>query len=224
MYHFIKRVFDLGLSFFLFVITLPIATLTFLIILVSIKENPFFLQERPGLNEKLFKIIKFKTMNSKRDRKGNLLPDKDRLTPIGKILRKYSIDEIPQLLNIIKGEMSFVGPRPLLSSYLPYYSNEERLRHRVKPGITGLSQISGRNHLTWDKRMTKDIEYVKRKSFLMDIKILCLTFLKVIKQEDVVVDPYSHMVDFITYKKNCRKEDKDAVITFFCNGYVRKDQ
>ena len=141
-------------------------------------------------------------MNNIKDTDGNLLPDKDRLTTLGKLIRKFSIDELPQLINIIMGEMSFIGPRPLLTSYLPYYTGEEKLRHTVKPGITGLAQVSGRNHLTWDKRMAKDIEYVKDKSLSLDFKILFKTFLKVLKQEDVVVDPYSHMVDFITYKKN----------------------
>jgi lipopolysaccharide/colanic/teichoic acid biosynthesis glycosyltransferase len=132
-------------------------------------------------------------MNNKKDSEGNLLPDRDRLTALGRTVRKLSIDELPQLINILKGDMSFVGPRPLLKSYLPYYSVEEKLRHTVKPGITGLAQVSGRNFLTWDKRMAKDIEYVKSQSFKTDFKILQMTFLKVIRQEDIVVDPNSHM-------------------------------
>ncbi|MEZ4811228.1 MAG: sugar transferase [Allomuricauda sp.] len=208
MYHFVKRLFDLGLAIFLLAITLPITLVTCLALFVSYGESPFFFQERPGLHEKLFKIVKFKTMNSKKDSHGNLLPDKDRLTPLGKAVRKFSIDELPQLINIIKGEMSFIGPRPLLTSYLPYYTGEEKLRHTVKPGITGLAQVSGRNYLTWDKRIAKDIEYVKNQSLSLDLQILRKTIRKVLKQEDVVVDPYSHMVDFITYKNNLQKEFK----------------
>jgi len=205
MYPVLKRLFDLLLSSFLLVITLPITLLTGIILFFSYGENPFFTQERPGMNEEIFKIIKFKTMNNKKDSEGNLLPDRDRLTALGRTVRKLSIDELPQLINILKGDMSFVGPRPLLKSYLPYYSVEEKLRHTVKPGITGLAQVSGRNFLTWDKRMAKDIEYVKSQSFKTDFKILQMTFLKVIRQEDIVVDPNSHMVDFITYKNNLNK-------------------
>lgn len=202
MYPFFKRLFDLLLSTILLIITLPVTLFTGLGLALINKENPFFLQERPGLNERIFKIIKFKTMNNKKDSNGKLLPDKDRLTPMGKMVRKLSIDELPQLINIIKGDMSFVGPRPLLVTYLPYYTGEEKLRHTVRPGITGLAQVSGRNFLSWDKRMAKDIEYVKNKSFALDLKIVRMTFLKVIKQEDITVDPQSHMVDFITYKTN----------------------
>jgi len=202
MYPFFKRLFDLSLSTFLLIITFPVTLFTGLALAIANGENPFFLQERPGLNEKIFKIIKFKTMNNKKDADGNLLPDKDRLTSLGKVVRKLSIDELPQLINIIKGDMSFVGPRPLLVSYLPYYTGDEKLRHTVRPGITGLAQVSGRNYLTWDKRMEKDIAYVKNRSFALDFKIFRMTFKKVIKQEDIVVDPQSHMVDFITYKTN----------------------
>ena len=145
MYPVLKRLFDLLLSSFLLVITLPITLLTGIILFFSYGENPFFTQERPGMNEEIFKIIKFKTMNNKKDSEGNLLPDRDRLTALGRTVRKLSIDELPQLINILKGDMSFVGPRPLLKSYLPYYSVEEKLRHTVKPGITGLAQVSGRN-------------------------------------------------------------------------------
>ena len=205
MYQFIKRLLDFVFALSLLIISSPVIIITSIALFVSFKESPFFLQKRPGLHEKLFKIVKLKTMNSKKDHEGNLLQDKDRLTKLGKIVRKLSIDELPQLVNIIKGDMSFVGPRPLLDYYLPYYSDEEKLRHSVRPGITGLAQVSGRNHLTWDKRMAKDIEYVKNKSLALDFKILKMTFFKVIKQEDIVVDPNSHMVDFATYKKNLHK-------------------
>lgn len=205
MYKIAKRFFDLIFALILLSITFPIIIITAITIFFSFKESPFFFQERPGLNEKLFKIVKLKTMNSKKDKDGNLLPDKDRLTKLGKIVRTLSVDELPQLINIIKGEMSFVGPRPLLISYLPYYSGDEKLRHTVRPGITGLAQVSGRNLLTWDKRMDKDIEYVKNRSFALDLRILKMTFFKVIKREDIVVDPRSHMGDFIEYKNSLQK-------------------
>lgn len=205
MYPFFKRLFDITLALVLLIVSAPFILITSILILISFKESPFFFQQRPGLNEKLFKIVKLKTMNSKKDKDGNLLPDKDRLTKLGKIVRTLSVDELPQLINIIKGEMSFVGPRPLLISYLPYYSGDEKLRHTVRPGITGLAQVSGRNLLTWDKRMDKDIEYVKNRSFALDLRILKMTFFKVIKREDIVVDPRSHMGDFIEYKNSLQK-------------------
>lgn len=210
MYPFFKRLFDITLALILLILSAPFIIITSILILISFKESPFFFQVRPGRDEKLFKIVKLKTMNSKKDSDGNLLPDKDRLTKLGIFVRKLSIDELPQLINILKGEMSFVGPRPLLTYYLPHYSEEEKLRHTVRPGITGLAQVSGRNYLTWDKRMEKDIEYVKNRSMSLDFKILKLTFLKVIKQADIVADPNSHMEDFATYKMNLLKKQKES--------------
>lgn len=210
MYPFFKRLFDITLALVLLIVSAPFILITSILILISFKESPFFFQQRPGLNEKLFKIVKLKTMNSKKDSDGNLLPDKDRLTKLGIIVRKLSIDELPQLINILKGDMSFVGPRPLLTYYLPHYSEEEKLRHTVRPGITGLAQVSGRNYLTWPERMEKDIEYVKNRSMSLDFKILKLTFLKVIKQADIVADPNSHMEDFATYKMNLKREQKET--------------
>ncbi len=145
----------------------------------------FFLQPRPGKNEKIFKIIKFKTMNDKKDRNGQLLPDADRLTYLGRFVRATSIDEIPQLINILKGDMSFVGPRPLLVSYLPLYNERQRKRHLVKPGITGWAQINGRNAISWEQKFEYDVWYVDRISPSLDIKILLLTLLKVIRKEGV---------------------------------------
>lgn len=151
----------------------------------------FFLQERPGKDEKIFKLIKFKTMTDERDAEGNLLPDKDRITPVGKLLRKTSLDELPQLINVLKGDMSLVGPRPLLVRYLPYYTERERLRHKVRPGITGLAQVNGRNNLSWDDRLELDVQYVENIRFKNDFRIFTITIFKVIKSEDVIeiMDP-----------------------------------
>jgi len=144
-----------------------------------------FRQVRPGLNEKLFTIYKFRTMSNKRDERGELLPDKDRLEGFGKFIRATSLDELPQLFNVLKGDMSFVGPRPLLVEYLTLYNKEQRRRHSVKPGITGLAQINGRNAISWEDKFKYDIEYVDNQSFLLDLKILWKTFLKVIKRDGV---------------------------------------
>lgn len=148
----------------------------------------FFQQERPGLHEKIFTMYKFRTMTDKRDAEGNLLPDKDRLTKFGKLLRATSLDELPEFFNILKGDMSFIGPRPLLVSYLPYYTETEALRHTVRPGLTGLAQVSGRNFLDWDRRLAKDVEYVKGLSFQMDLKVLFLTVKVVFDRSDVAED------------------------------------
>jgi lipopolysaccharide/colanic/teichoic acid biosynthesis glycosyltransferase len=169
--------------------------ITYLLLIILEKENPFFLQERPGLNEKIFKIIKFRSMSSEKDENGKLLKDDLRLTKLGKFLRITSIDELPQLINILKGEMSFVGPRPLRVRYLPFYTNEERVRHTVKPGITGLSQISGRNSISWDNRFRKDIEYVKGISFLSDFKILVMTFFKLFRTTETYISSESDNLD-----------------------------
>ena len=153
----------------------------------------FFLQERPGKDERLFKVIKFKTMTDKRDSDGNLLPDAERLTKAGKFVRSTSLDEIPQLLNVIKGDMSLIGPRPLLIRYLPYYTDSERLRHTVRPGITGWAQVNGRNTINWDRRLALDVYYVENLSFKLDLKIFFKTLKNVFFKEDLIVDPGSIM-------------------------------
>ncbi|MEI5907743.1 sugar transferase [Bacillus spongiae] len=145
----------------------------------------FFLQERPGKDGKAFILYKFRTMLSKKGDSGLELSDEERLTPVGRFLRKYSIDEVPQLINVLKGEMSLVGPRPLLMEYLPLYTKEQRLRHEVKPGITGWAQVNGRNAITWEQKFELDTWYVKKQSFLLDIKILAMTLQKVIKREGI---------------------------------------
>jgi undecaprenyl phosphate N,N'-diacetylbacillosamine 1-phosphate transferase len=177
---YIKPFFDITIAIIALILLSPIFFFTALILIISNGSNPFFLQSRPGLNEKIFLVIKFKTMNNKKDENGNLLPDIDRTTFIGKYIRKYSLDEIPQLINVILGNMSWVGPRPLLPEYLPHYSTEQKLRHTVKPGITGWAQINGRNSISWSQKFEYDVWYVKNISFLLDIKILLKTVIKVI--------------------------------------------
>lgn len=152
-----------------------------------------FKQERPGKNEKIFKLYKFRTMTDERDENGNLLSDEVRLTKFGSFLRSTSLDELPELINILKGDMAFVGPRPLLVSYLPYYTEEEQLRHTVRPGLTGWAQVNGRNFIGWDNRLKKDVEYSRKVSFLFDVKILFMTFVQVVKRDNISVD--THVVE-----------------------------
>lgn len=149
----------------------------------------FFLQERPGKDEKIFKIIKFRTMTDERDAEGRLLPDKDRITKVGTVVRKLSIDELPQLINVFKGDMSFIGPRPLLPEYLPWYTERERLRHTVRPGMSGWAQVNGRNNLSWDEKLELDVYYVEHLTFLMDIRVIFKTIVNVISGKDVNVIP-----------------------------------
>ena len=155
----------------------------------------FFFQERPGKNGKLFRICKFKSMTDEKDKDGNLLPDRERLTPIGRFIRATSLDELPQLFNVLVGDMSFVGPRPLLTRYLPYYTEREQLRHSVRPGITGWAQINGRNAISWDRKLELDAYYAEHVSFLFDIKILLLTAYKVIKREGTIADKVERYLD-----------------------------
>lgn len=182
---FLKRSFDLLIAFLLFIALLPLVLLIFLISLAVIRSNPFFVQPRPGLGGNVFNLIKFKTMNDKKDAKGRLLPDSQRLTPFGRFLRSVSMDELPQLINVLKGDMSLVGPRPLLVKYLPLYTPEQARRHEVRPGITGWTQVSGRNSLSWEEKFKLDVWYVDHLSFALDIKILWLTLIKVLKREGI---------------------------------------
>ncbi len=184
----IKPILDFTLAFTALAIASPIFLFVGLLLTIANKGTPFFIQSRPGKNEKLFNIIKFKTMNDKKDADGNLLSDTERLTTIGKIVRKTSLDEIPQLINIIKGDMSLVGPRPLLPQYLSLYNEHQKKRHQVKPGITGWAQVNGRNAISWEQKFKYDIWYVKNSSFWIDIKILFLTVLKVLKAKDIAED------------------------------------
>ncbi len=182
---YIKRLLDIILSLIAIIITLPIFLITGILVLIFLGKPAIFRQKRPGKKEKIFTMYKFRTMSNKKDKDGNLLPDELRLTKLGKFLRKTSLDEIPEFINILKGDMSFVGPRPLLVEYLPYYTEEEHHRHDVRPGLTGLAQISGRNLLNWDDKFRKDLEYVKNVTFTKDFKIVLKTFYTVIKREGI---------------------------------------
>ena len=182
---YVKRFLDIILAIIAIVITLPIFLLTGILVLIFLGKPAIFRQKRPGKDEKIFTMYKFRTMTNKKDKDGNLLPDDQRLTKFGKFLRKTSLDEIPEFINILKGDMSFVGPRPLLIEYLPYYTKEEHHRHDLRPGLTGLAQVSGRNLLNWNDRFKKDIEYVYNLSFLFDLKIAFKTIYKVIKREGI---------------------------------------
>lgn len=182
---FLKRFFDFVVATIALILLSPIIVLVSLLLFINLKGNPFFIQPRPGKNNKIFKIIKFRTMLNTRDEKGDLLPDHLRLFGFGKIVRKLSIDEIPQLLNVFKGDMSLIGPRPLLVAYLPLYNEYQIRRHLVRPGITGWAQVNGRNTIDWQKKFELDVWYVDNISFLIDIKILFLTVYKVIKKEGI---------------------------------------
>jgi len=182
---FFKRFLELIFSIIAFIIISPIFIIITLLLLIANKGKPFFIQARPGKNERIFKLIKFKTMTDAKDEKGNLLPDAQRLTKIGKFIRKTSLDEIPQLLNVIKGDMSLIGPRPLSVKYLSLYSDEQKKRHLVRPGITGWAQVNGRNSISWRKKFEYDVYYVENLNFFLDLKILFLTVWKVIKRADV---------------------------------------
>ncbi len=182
---YIKRILDIILSLIAIIITLPIFLIVGILILIFIGQPAIFRQKRPGKNEKKFTMYKFRTMTNKKDEDGNLLPDELRLTKLGKFLRKTSLDEIPEFINILKGDMSFVGPRPLLVEYLPYYTEEEHHRHDVRPGLTGLAQVNGRNNLDWNDKFQKDLEYVNNITFINDVKIIIDTIKIVFKREGI---------------------------------------
>lgn len=181
----IKPLFDFVVSMSAFIILLPVFFIVVIVLLIANNGKVFFLQPRPGLHGKIFKMIKFKTMNDKKDLEGNLLPDSKRLTAAGKFIRKTSLDEIPQLLNVIKGDMSLIGPRPLLTEYLPLYNIFQKRRHDAKPGITGWAQVNGRNAISWEQKFEYDVWYVDHLSFLLDIRIFFLTLKKVFRSEGI---------------------------------------
>ena len=182
----IKRVLDFILSLCALIVLSPFLVIFMILGAIKMKGDPFFYQERPGKDEKIFRLIKFRSMTEEKDENGNYLPDSVRLTKYGKWLRSTSIDELPELINILKGDMAIVGPRPLLVRYLPYYTDEERLRHTVRPGLTGLAQINGRNSLNWDERLAYDVKYVKEMSLKNDIRIIIGTIMKVFRHSGVV--------------------------------------
>jgi undecaprenyl phosphate N,N'-diacetylbacillosamine 1-phosphate transferase len=186
-----KRALDLVAALLLLVIASPFLAIVLAALAVANRSNPFFLQQRIGLDEKVFRVVKLKTMDDSRGADGALLSDAERLTPVGRIVRKTSLDEIPQLFNIVRGQMSFIGPRPLLVRYLPYYREHERVRHSVRPGITGLAQINGRNDLGWDARLAYDVEYVENFSAAQDVRILLATITTVATGSGVKVDVLS---------------------------------
>ena len=181
----IKSIFDKILALFLIILFSPIYIIVSLLIFFKMGSPILFRQKRPGYNEKIFGIYKFRTMTNDADADGNLLPDEQRLVGIGKFIRSTSLDELPQLFNVLKGEMSFVGPRPLLIEYLDLYNDKQKRRHDVKPGITGWAQVNGRNAISWEQKFEYDVWYVDNQSFWLDIKILWMTFLKVVKRSDI---------------------------------------
>lgn len=207
---FIKRPLDFLLALNAFILLSPILLILTIIGAVAMKGNPFFVQPRPGKNERIFKLIKFRTMTCERDENGNLLPDDKRLTKYGKFLRSTSLDELPELINILKGDMAIVGPRPLLVEYLPLYNERQRKRHQVRQGLTGLAQINGRNAISWDEKFELDIKYVENITFLGDLKILFKTFISVFKREGISSSTSETMEVFTGNLSNA--EDENQVI------------
>jgi sugar transferase EpsL len=201
-----KRLFDFFTALFLIILFMPIILCVALLVKIYLGSPILFKQLRPGLNAKPFYIYKFRTMTNEKDEQGNLLPEEKRVTRFGNLLRKYSLDELPQLFNVIKGDLSLVGPRPLFTKYLPYYTDREMKRHSVKPGITGLSQISGRNLLGWDERLELDVKYVEERSFWLDLKILLITVIKVFKKDGVAEFSNRPMLDLDEERRLKNKE------------------
>ena len=198
--HCFKRIIDFSIALVALLVIWPILLVIYIWLTIANKgAGAFFLQERPGLHGKIFKIIKYKTMSDERDADGNLLPDSVRLTKVGKFVRSTSIDELPQLINVLKGDMALIGPRPLLPEYLPYYTERERLRHTVRPGISGWAQVNGRNHVLWEERFEYDAYYAEHLSFAMDIRIIIMTFKKVIQRKDIEASP--NLMNFDEYRR-----------------------
>ncbi|MDO6390245.1 sugar transferase [Pontibacter sp. BT731] len=191
-----KRPIDFVLSLVAFIVLLPVFLVVTLLLAIANDGKPFFLQPRPGKEGRLFRVIKYKTMNDRRDERGELLSDAERLTPIGAFVRKTSLDEVPQLLNVIKGDMSLIGPRPLLVEYLPLYNEIQRRRHEVRPGITGWAQVNGRNAISWEQKFSYDVWYVDNVSFLLDVKIIFMTIVKVFKSEGISAEGVATMERF----------------------------
>jgi len=196
-YPFLKRTIDIAVSMVLLIVLSPLLMTISLLNLYHHGRPVLFTQNRPGMDEEIFEMYKFRTMTNEKNAQGELLADHKRLTSFGNFLRKTSLDELPELFNVLKGDMSLVGPRPLLVKYLPYYSEIERRRHRVRPGITGLAQVTGRNSLNWDERLEKDVEYVENLSFLLDLQIIVKTVLIVLQRKDIVLNSLD---DFDKYR------------------------
>lgn len=200
-----KRMLDFVLSFLAIIVLSPILLILTIVGSAAMGGNPFFTQERPGKDEKIFKLIKFRTMNNKKDKNGKLLPDEKRLTGYGKMLRSTSLDELPELFNILFGDMSIVGPRPLLVEYLPYYTERQHRRHDVRPGLTGYAQSHGRNATTWDERFELDLKYASNITFIGDVNILIDTIKVVLKREGISEEGQATMSNFIEYVNEKRK-------------------
>ncbi len=194
--NFLKSPFDFIIALIGFVLITPIFLIVLILLMIYNQGNPFFFQKRPGKHGKIFKVIKFKTMNDKKDIQGKLLPDVDRLTKLGIFVRKTSLDEIPQLFNVLNGDMSLIGPRPLLPEYLPLYNKTQNKRHNVKPGITGWAQVNGRNTISWEQKFEYDVWYVENVTFGTDVKIFFKTFLKVFKSEGINKNGEATMTPF----------------------------
>lgn len=201
---YIKRFLDLVLSLMALILLMPLMVIIAILVRMKLGRPIIFKQKRPGKDEKIFTLYKFRTMTDEKDSDGNLLTDSKRLTKFGKVLRSTSLDELPELINIIKGDMSIVGPRPLAVKYLPYYTEEERHRHDVRPGLTGLAQINGRNCLDWEKRFQYDLKYVRNIKLIIDLKIIMKTVIKVFKKQDITIRGEGKTVDFDEYRKKER--------------------
>lgn len=197
---FFKRLLDFILSLFALIVLSPVLIILIVLGLVFMKGNPFFTQLRPGKDEKIFRLIKFRTMTNQKDKEGNLLPDDARLTKYGKFLRSTSLDELPELINILIGDMSIVGPRPLAVRYLDFYNETEKKRHSVLPGLTGLAQINGRNTVNWPERFAFDLEYVNHISLKLDVVIVLKTIMKVLKRSDISIRGTANIMDFDKYR------------------------
>lgn len=207
IYKYIKRILDIISSLLAIIVLSPLLGTFTVIGAFEMKGNPFFTQERPGKDEKIFKLVKFRTMTNAKDENGELLSDAERLTKYGKFLRNTSLDELPEFFNILKGDMSVIGPRPLLVQYLPYYTEKEKHRHDVRPGLTGLAQVNGRNSLDWEHRFECDVEYVENLSFFSDVKILLKTIQKVIQRSDVAEDTNETEGNFAEIRAKQLKEN-----------------
>ena len=203
---FVKRFLDIFISLTAIVLPSPLLLHLWILVRSKLGKPALFTQQRPGKNEKIFKLYKFRSMTDERDDKGELLPDEVRLTSFGKLLRASSLDELPELFNILKGDMSLIGPRPLLVRYLPYYTSQERHRHDVRPGLTGLAQVNGRNALGWEERFAFDLEYVNRLTLGMDLKIIGMTVGKVLKRSGTLSGAEQTVADFDVYRKGDRDE------------------
>ena len=198
--NYFKRAIDFTIVLLVLLVIWPFLLVIYIWLTIANKgAGAIFYQERPGKDEKIFRVMKFKSMTDERDAEGNLLPDKDRITAVGKFVRKTSIDELPQLINVLKGDMALIGPRPLLPEYLPYYTERERLRHTVRPGISGWAQVNGRNHVLWEERFEYDAYYAEHLSFAMDIRIIIMTFKKVIQRKDIEASP--NLMNFDEYRR-----------------------